>query len=331
MDKVKTSKEILSLAAEMSEHYYHKPIVICYSGGKDSDVILRLAMETLRPDQFEVLHSITTVDSPVTNKYVNEIFAELKDKGIKAEKSIPHGADGKPTNMWKLIVEKQMPPTRLVRYCCQTLKETYTPNRIAVLGVRSDESTKRQGRNVFGVRGGSYSEATFFSLEHTDEVHREALEKEKELNGSVWDCTLIKVMRNQQDTVVNPIYEWSDHDVWEYLRGGNYPYNPMYDMGYHRVGCVGCPLATWRQKKKEFADFPYFKELYIKAFDEMVKARKESGKDNVDKYGNKWSTGEEVFNWWTEEYKHTTKGQITISDYMEQVDDMGFIIREHKE
>ena len=105
----------------------------------------------------------------------------------------------------------------------------------------------------------------------------------------------------------------------------------MYDMGYHRVGCVGCPLATWRQKKKEFADFPYIKELYIKAFDEMVKARKESGKDNVDKYGNKWSTGEEVFNWWTEEYKHTTKGQITISDYMEQVDDMGFIIREHKE
>ena len=164
MDKVETSKKILSLAAEMSEHYYHEPIIICYSGGKDSDVILRLAMETLKPSQFEVLHSVTTVDSPVTNKYVNEIFKELDAKGIKASKSIPVGSDGKPTNMWKLIVEKGMPPTRLARYCCQTLKETYTPNRIAVLGVRSDESTKRQGRNVFGVRGGHTAKLHFFRL-----------------------------------------------------------------------------------------------------------------------------------------------------------------------
>ena len=110
------------------------PYYLCYSGGKDSDVILRLAMETLNPSEFEVLHSITTVDSPVTNRYVNEIFKELQEKVIKCSKSIPKGEDGQPTNMWKLIVEKQMPPTRLVRYCCQTLKETHTPNRIAVLG-----------------------------------------------------------------------------------------------------------------------------------------------------------------------------------------------------
>ena len=61
----------------------------------------------------------------------------------------------------------------------------------------------------------------FFSLDHTEEVHKEALEHEKEPNGSVWDCTLIKIMRENKDTVVNPIYEWSDADVWEYLRGGN--------------------------------------------------------------------------------------------------------------
>ena len=164
MTKVEKSKKVLKLASEMSQHYYNEPIVICYSGGKDSDVILRLAMETLKPTEFEVLHSITTVDSPVTNRYVNEIFKELQDKGIKCSKSIPKGEDGQPTNMWKLIVEKQMPPTRLVRYCCQTLKETHTPNRIAVLGVRSDESTKRQGRDIFGVRGGHTAKLHFFRL-----------------------------------------------------------------------------------------------------------------------------------------------------------------------
>lgn len=162
MDKVEKSKEVLSLAAEMSFHYYEKPIIICYSGGKDSDVILRLAIETLKPTDFEVLHSITTVDSPITNRYVNEIFAELKEMGIKAEKSIPVGKDGKPTNMWKLIVEKGIPPTRIQRYCCQVLKETNTPNRLAVLGVRADESTKRQGRDVFGVRGVIQAGYVFF-------------------------------------------------------------------------------------------------------------------------------------------------------------------------
>lgn len=152
--KIEESKKTLRLAAEMSHHYYDAPIVICYSGGKDSDVILRLAMECLTPDDFEVLHSITTVDSCITNKYVNDTFAELEGLGIKAEKHIPKDKNGNPTNMWKLIEEHTMPPTRTVRYCCQFLKETSTPNRVAVLGVRGGESTKRKGRDVFGVRGG---------------------------------------------------------------------------------------------------------------------------------------------------------------------------------
>jgi len=317
-ERIETSKKVLKLASEMSQHYYHKPLIIRYSGGKDSDVILRLSMECLSSDEFEVLHSVTTVDSPVTNKYINTIFEELKDKGIKCEKSLPLGKDGKPTNMWKLIAEKQIPPTRLQRYCCAVLKEVSTPNRVAVLGVRSAESTKRQGRDVFGVRGGSYKQAMFFSLDHTAEVHHEALEREGEPNGTVWDCTLIKVMRENKDTVVNPIYAWSDHDVWDFLRGGCHPYNPMYDMGYHRVGCIGCPMATYKQKMKEFSDFPSYKDHYIKAFDEMLEARKKDGKDDVtgkDAF-HCWKTGEDVFLWWIEEWKRNVKGQMTIDDYL---------------
>lgn len=310
---IKRSKEIFRLASEMSQHYYQKPLIICYSGGKDSDVILRIAMECLNPTEFEVLHSVTTVDSPITNKHVNEIFKELTEKGIKCEKSIPMGKDGKPINMWKLIAEHGTPPTRIIRYCCAELKETTTPNRVAVLGVRAKESSKRQGRDVFGVRGGVYAEAKFFSLDHTEEVHREALEHENEPNGSVWDCTLIKVMRENKDAVVNPIYEWSDTDVWEYLKGGHYPYNPMYEMGYHRVGCIGCPLATYKQKQKEFRDFPTYKQNYIRAFDEMLKRANERGRTPKIH----WEDGEAVFNWWIEEYKHNVKGQITIDEWME--------------
>ena len=323
MIDINTSKRILTLAAEMSEHYYGEPLVICYSGGKDSDVILRLAMETLKPNQFEVLHAVTTVDSPVTNKYVNDIYKELAEKGIKATKAIPKGSDGKPTNMWKLIVEKQMPPTRLARYCCQVLKEVSTPNRIAILGGRSDESSGRKGRDVFGIRGGTKKDAKFYSLDHAEEVHKEALEKEKEPGGEIWDCTLIKTMRDKKDAVVNPIYDWTDADVWSYLRSGHYPYNPMYDMGYHRVGCIGCPMATYRQKKKEFAGFPYFKQKYIEAFDACLKQRIADGRPNKEN----WTSGKDIYDWWVEEYKHNPRGQMTIMDYMGQTDDMGLIVR----
>lgn len=103
----------------------------------------------------------------------------------------------------------------------------------------------------------------------------------------------------------------------------------MYDMGYHRVGCIGCPLATYRQKMKEFADFPTYKDHYIKAFDEMVKVRKNEGKDNVEKYGNKWATGKDVYEWWIEKDKHITKGQMTINDYL-QTDEFGLIVRKPK-
>lgn len=324
--KVEDAKKIIRLSAEMSQHFYEKPVIICYSGGKDSDVILRLAMECLAPDEFEVLHAVTTVDSYVTNRHVNRIYKELKGKGIKTEKTIPIGDDGQPTNMWKLIVQEGTPPTRLMRYCCRILKETSTPNRIAILGVRGSESTGRKGRDVFGIRGETREKAKFYTLDHTEEVFREALEKEKEPGGEIWDCTFIKTMREKKDTVANPIYGWTDNDVWDYLKGSKYPYNPMYDMGYHRVGCIGCPMATYRQKMKEFSDFPYVKKLYIQAFDKMREERRKAGKTH--KYDAIWSSGEAVYKWWIEENKHVTEGQITIQSFL--TDDMGLIVREPK-
>jgi len=128
-------------------------------------------------------------------------------------------------------------------------------------------------------------------------------------------------MRDKQDTVVSPIYEWSDNDVWDYIKWGGWGYNPMYDMGYHRVGCIGCPMATYRQKMKEFADFPTYKQHYIKAFDEMLERNPKAKKD--------WKDGEDVFNWWIEKDQHVTKGQMTLADY--ETDEWGLIVRKPKE
>lgn len=316
---VERSKKILTLAADMSKTYYDKPLIITYSGGKDSDVLLHLAESCLKPDEFEVLNSHTTVDAPETVYHIRETFERLRGGGIETETRQYHypeatgdryteyrkSLNGKAATMWNLIPIKRIPPTRLARYCCQVLKETGTPNRIAALGVRASESVKRQGRDVFGVRGGSYRQATFFSLDHTEEVHHEAKDRDP-----VWDCTLIKVMREHGDTVVNPIYEWTDSDIWEYINENHIKINPLYECGYHRVGCIGCPLATYKQKQKEFADYPKYKDAYIRAFDRMVSEIKTKGREDV--LGKTWTDGEAVFNWWIEEGKRNVKGQLSF-------------------
>ena len=131
----------------MSMRYYGKPAILCYSGGKDSDVLLHLAETFLKPSEYELLNSHTTVDAPETVYHIRDVVKRLKDKGITASIQYPEHT------MWQLIVEKQIPPTRLARYCCAELKETSTPNRLALLGVREAESVKRRGRDIFGVRG----------------------------------------------------------------------------------------------------------------------------------------------------------------------------------
>lgn len=138
-------------------------------------------------------------------------------------------------------------------------------------------------------------------------MHRES----QELNDSAWDCTLIQIMKKKGSCVVNPIYEWTDTDVWDYIRSEHIITNPLYECGYKRVGCIGCPMATYHHRMKEFSDYPKYKDMYISAFDRMLLERKKKGKTQ-----DKWKSGEEVFNWWVEIDKHVVNGQITIDEWL---------------
>ena len=140
-------------------------------------------------------------------------------------------------------------------------------------------------------------------------MHHEALDRDP-----AWDCTLIKTMREKGETIVNPIYEWTDGDVWEYIRENKIKTNPLYECGWHRVGCLFCPLSTYQEKKRNEAEFPKYKEAYIRAFERLNEERRLKNNPKV------WSTGEEVYNWWIEEYKHNVKGQITMEEYLKGVD-----------
>lgn len=306
--KIQDSYDVLRLASELSKTYYQKPLIITYSGGKDSDVLLQLAIECLSPEDFEVLNSHTSVDAPETVWYIRDKFKELNAMGIKATVQIPRYKDGRQKTIWNLIDSHSMPPTRLARYCCDELKETSTPNRFIAVGVRESESTNRRGRDVFTIKTSSKKTSHFYDFDHVKDVFADA-ERERERVGaepndySVYDCKFIENAKKKKDLMCNPIYKWLDSDVWDFIHDREMNYNPLYDMGYKRVGCVGCPMST--KQVQELNKYPKYKMNYIKAFDRMLKNNK--GKRTQ---ARNWKTAEDVYRWWVEDDQ--IPGQLTL-------------------
>lgn len=281
--------ERLKTASEMSLNIYDQPLMITYSGGKDSDVLLLLAERAGIP--YEVCHSHTTADAPQTVYYVRDTFKRLEAKGIKC--TVAHGMyKGKRTSMWSLIPQKKMPPTRLIRYCCSVLKETAGNNRFIATGVRWAESVKR--KNTAGI----YEEKNY----HKNHNERIILTNDNDDKRKVVETCYLK-----RKMAVNPIVDWTDMDVWDYLHEAGVKGNPLYCMGMKRVGCVGCPMAE-KNREFEFRLFPKYRALYVKAFDKMLKVRREAGL--TERNFAPWRNGEDVMRWWLG-YDHT---QVTFDD-----------------
>lgn len=317
--KVEEAKRSIRLAADMSKRYYHKPLICTYSGGKDSDVMLDIAINILRPDEIEVLNSHTSVDAPQTVYHIREKFDELRKIGISCTEYYPRDKDGKQITMWSLIPQRRMPPTRIMRYCCSVLKEASTPNRIVITGVREDESAGRKRRDIFSLRGKTKKDAKFWSLWHAEHVFNDSEREREKFNmddnqESPFDCTMISAMKQKKEMIVNPIYKFTEQDIWQYIRQKNLKVNPLYFPPYsmNRVGCVGCPQAAYRIQQKEFSLFPKYKQMYIRAFDRMIEARKAAG------LKSEWQTGQEVFDWWIQKYRHEVKGQYSFDFEEEQ-------------
>ena len=309
-EKIHEAEEVLKLAAEMSRTYYGKPLILCYSGGKDSDVMLDIAKKCLKSNEFEVLNSHTTVDAPETVYHIREVFKRCESEGIHTEIRMPR-YKGKPTSMWKLIEDKGIPPTRVLRYCCSILKEASTPNRLVAVGVREDESAKRQNRGSFAFLDKRVDEREWRSLQHTYAMFKLDQYGDK----GAYECKFIQSCKANKDTICNPIYYFKEVHIWEYIQKFNVFINPLYSKGWKRVGCIGCPLAGPKCQNQEFLQYPIYKKNYIKAFERMLKRRKADGKPY---YKHPFSNGEEVFRWWLGEDPKQVRIEDLLKDEKEQ-------------
>ena len=240
---------------------------LAFSGGKDSIVCYHLLKEA--GVKFDSHYNHTTVDPPELVKFIREKYPDVER----------HHPD---TNMWKLIEKKLMPPTRIVRYCCSELKEGGGVGRFVVTGVRWAESSRRKNTR------GTVEFDTFGSQSKKAKERREIfLNSDNDDRRKMMETCAIKGKH-----ILNPIVDWEDSDVWEYIESRKIDYCSLYDEGYTRLGCIGCPMSGKGGMEKDFERYPRYKNGYIRAFDKMLKERERKGKET------EWENGEEVFHWW---------------------------------
>ena len=266
---------------------------VAFSGGKDS-VVLKALMD-MAGVKYTSHYRVTSADPPELVQFIKEKYQDVnRDKPYYKDETDKYGNPVQIT-MWNLIPRKLMPPTRLLRYCCEKLKESSGDGKLTVTGVRWAESVAR-AKNHGSVTIMDRRAAK--DLEDDENFQPTRQGGVVLVNDNVSERRLVEACMARRKVALNPIIDWTDADVWEFIKAENVPYCGLYEEGFHRLGCIGCPMARRSGREKEFARWPKYKMAYLKAFDRMLRAREERGKQL-----GSWRMGtmaQDVFNWWME-------------------------------
>ena len=99
---------------------------------------------------------------------------------------------------------------------------------------------------------------------------------------------------------VNPIIDWQEWEVWEYIEKNKLPVCELYDQGFNRIGCIGCPMAYYKTRQRELNRYPRYKNMYLKA----IKKRMDKG------FFKKFKDANDVYEWWV--------GKLSMDEYLRQ-------------
>lgn len=256
-EKIEYSINLLRKAEKMAMEYSDKGFFLAFSGGKDSQALYHVAK--LAGVKFEAHYSLTTLDPPELVHFIKKQYPDVI-------------IDRPKLTFLQLCLKKKMLPTQTARFCCAELKETKGAGRVVLTGIRREESVRRSKRNELEVDKRKFS-GTIDQFNRTRE-------------------TEIVCVYGKDKIIVNPIITWTQKDVWEFLNDVvKVPHCSLYDEGWHRIGCLFCPMAS----KKELA---MMKKRYPKYKDAIVRTIHRLREGNYVK-GHEDLTDEEVFQWWT--------------------------------
>lgn len=296
-NKVEVAIERLQ-SFEPKDGYY-----LAFSGGKDSQCIYHLAK--MAGVKFDAHYRVTGIDPPELFRFIRKNYPDVS-MDIPRDDIKGNPKDNNRVTMWSLIENNTMPPTRKARYCCEYLKESGGEGRLTVTGVRWAESNNRKANQgeVTIMKTGLIKEVKLspdFSPARQGGVVL--------VNDNTESRRLMEQCVMKGKVTLNPIIDWEDDDVWEFLNDwAKVPHCELYDQGFKRLGCIGCPMSGSNGMKRGFARWPKYKDLYIRAMQKMCdnhpgqirtaeKAIANGGGTNLQSMGNM------VFLWWMGELK----------------------------
>lgn len=244
-------------------------ILVSFSGGKDSQVVLDLVSRALPADKFIVVYSDTGYELPTSLKLYEEVISHYK--GINPSLKF-HIAKNHQNVLyyWDEIDS----PSKIHRWCCGVMKTAplyrllkelsgkgKQPNVLTFEGVRAEESSTRATYSRIGT-----------GVKHNNVVN------------------------------ARPIFEWSVTEVWLYLLFNNLPINNAYRKGLSRVGCVICPLSSELGDCLDYHFFPNKAQPFV---DKLKEKASKAKIPNIDTYlkerkwkvragGNRHSTKTEI-------------------------------------
>ena len=242
--------ERLALAYDDVYGYY-----LAFSGGKDSQCLYHVAK--LAGVRFKAHMNLTSIDPPEVIRFVKREYPDVEL--VKPKKSI-----------FQAAVDNQILPTMRVRWCCAEYKETAGAGKVTLIGIRKAESARRAKRNEVEIDSRKFSGDLEGLEEYRKARNREKRGRKPKDNREVTIVNadgerVLGCIRGKESLLISPIIDWTDDEVWEFLDALGVSHCSLYDEGWHRIGCIGCPMSSHKQKMIENARYPHVKRNWIKA------------------------------------------------------------------
>jgi len=208
-NKIDRAIKIIKTAEKLAKAQDVK-LELGYSGGKDSDVLLDIAK--MSGVEFDAVFQNTTVENPITAKYIRERMKTDRITWINPLK-----------NFYQICMDKKMLPSIWIRFCCKPLKYNAKKSVVTLLGIRRTESKKRERLwNEFSDKGKVKLPFQEFSK-------------------------LFDEKCKQRTAHFNPLFNFTDKDIRDYIKTYELKINPIYRT-QTRCGCWLCPFASVKEK-----------------------------------------------------------------------------------
>ena len=275
----------------LAVRYDPRGYCVCTNEGKDSRVLGHL-MRRAGVRHF-YLHSITGIDPPELVYFQRRNFQTYRDMGLLTYDVLYE------RSMWQLMLHKKFPPLRRMRWCCDHLKERRSQEygtAILALGVRKYESVRRAKRRDELEIASNGRGAQGIIMAWDNHENRRTFE----------NCYA------QAEKRLNPLAHWPDSYIWDYSSEAGLEQCGLYQEGFQRLGCIGCPMAGEQERRREFGRWPKFQEQWIRSFDKVIQLREQECRTKEYACGLDW------FEWWLRDRTQETsvdEDQLILEGY----------------